>query len=684
MEERLSFEGLATLAALHSELGIGRRLEKEDILRECYGDGEVRVHTARNPAYEAVIDTEVLQSQKEVSDETAKIVWAVKEGQITGGVVSVLGAMGLGKSTIARLVTMKTGGEAQIFMDEIELKRWDLEIGEDGKAPFMTQSESGGHDTGLRAHVYSKFKEILDKVDPDGPDLVVIDEVAFATDKKVLSKLASWAKKHNKVILMLGLNYNYRAELFDNTLSVIELSDLGRYLVASQCRVVDGCLNDGWSTRREEYDAEGGFWHPALESGEEKVAGSVYESEKKDPRYKNCCGQHYQLYGSNQQALIEQGAKVVLNKKTGLYHCGRPEHPGGMKAEGAPLTEVVIIYNGERIISNAFPGLHTMLVDEDQKETKLYRETMESVITTIPSTDSTHWTERKKRYWPDSIDWAETEEMMRQNRVIGTGFGFEIVVPRWMRSAMFPIREKLTEPRKVLTEEGLEPRLPYIAVVGSMRIGKTTLVELLSPVMEHVSLLDNKPSLALVEEFRNNPFLKDAYRQLNSPVIKDSQNWFLDQMLQTEMRARRSMTKFGSGVVQDQMSEAYLGYVFTYALQGQLKQKDFWEYIERFERLPIDIQSGPDLVIYLTAKDEALIERAGVQARKMEEVLEESFHLTLNAVTNAIVERLPYNKLIIDTTDLDFSETGDDQEKVINRVARRLVRLGWEQFKLFM
>jgi len=676
MEERLSFEGLATLAVLHSELGVGRRLEKDDIIRECYSDGEVRVHTARNLKYAAVIDAEVLQSQKEVSDEIAKIVWDVRGGEREGGGMSVLGAMGLGKSTIAHLTTMQLGGEAQIFIDEIELNRWNLEIGDDGKTEFMTQLHPGGHDTGLRAYVYSKFQDILDKVDPDGPDLVVIDEVAFATDKKVLSKLASWGKKHNKVILMLGLNYNYRAELFDNTLPVIESSDLARYLVASQCRVVDGCLNDGWSTRREEYDVEGGFWHPALESGEEKVAGSVYESEERDPRYKNCCGEHYQLYGPNQQALIEQGAKVVLNEKTGLYHCGRPEYPGGMMAEGAPSTEAAIIYNGEKITSNAFPGLHAVLVSEDQKEAYLSGKTMDAIIEAIPP-----------RHWRNSIYKAESERMMRQNRenrVIGTGFGFEIVVPRWMRPAMFPIRKKLIEPRKVLTTEGLESRLPYIVVVGSMRIGKTTLVELLLPLMERFNSLNGRPSFVKVEEFKNNPFLKGAYHELKSSHIKNSQDWFLDQMLQIEMLGRQFITKFGSGVVQDQMSEVYLGYPFTYGIQEKMNQQDFWKYIERFSRLPIDIQSGPDLVIYLTAKDNALVSRAMAQARKMEKVLEAEFHLTLNAVTNAIVERLPYNKLIIDTTDLDFSETGKEQEKVISEVARRLVRLGWEQFRQFM
>jgi len=292
---------------------IEKGVDLDYVIGECYKNIPVKIY--RDNSLMTYGEVEVTQSQWQVAGKIGEIVRDVESGKREGGILSVLGAMGLGKGNIGWMATENVK-ESEIGIHRIDLLRFLREVGKDGKVPYLTQAKPNGFDTGLRAYPYNDFREMREELFVGGPTLIIFDEAVFATGFDALSYLGAWAKKHDKVIVYLGLNYNYQTVLFGDILKVIEMCNLGNFLVASQCRVTEDCLEPAWQTRRLEKTK--GFWHPSLVSGEIVVAGSVHADEKKTVHYQACCKKHYQLFGEEQAEAINNGARVKRDEQ-GMY-----------------------------------------------------------------------------------------------------------------------------------------------------------------------------------------------------------------------------------------------------------------------------------------------------------------------------------------------------------------------------
>ena len=180
----------------------------------------------------------------------------------------------------------------------------------------------------------------------------------------------------------------------------------------------------------------------------------------------------------------------------------------------------------------------------------------------------------------------------------------------------------------------------YIAIEGVIGVGKTTLARLLQPAFT---------SEILLEVFEENPFLSDFYADRDRYAFQ-TQIFFLLSRYHQQRRGVKGIIDAGHSLLSD----------YTFAkdalFAGINLHGDELEMYRRVHEALAEKILLPDLLVYLRARTDVLMQRIATRDRTYERNMERGYIEELNQAYDAFFSR-SYDGtpvLTIDTDPLDF------------------------------
>ena len=198
----------------------------------------------------------------------------------------------------------------------------------------------------------------------------------------------------------------------------------------------------------------------------------------------------------------------------------------------------------------------------------------------------------------------------------------------------------------------------YVAIEGVIGVGKTTLARLLQPAFNAEILL---------EVFEENPFLSDFYADRERYAFQ-TQIFFLLSRYHQQRRTVHELLASGKGLFAD----------YTFAkdalfAQINLKGDELDMYYKVHEALAEKIQK-PDLLVYLKASTDTLMQRIALRDRPYERQMERSYIDELNAAYDSFYAR-PFDGtpvLTVETDNLNFVQTPEHLKLIEHRIRQSL------------
>lgn len=197
-------------------------------------------------------------------------------------------------------------------------------------------------------------------------------------------------------------------------------------------------------------------------------------------------------------------------------------------------------------------------------------------------------------------------------------------------------------------------RLRYVTVEGCIGVGKTTLTHLLTKTLAARTVLE------VVEE---NPFLPDFYKDKTAHAFKTQMFFLLSRFKQQEALLQGDL--FAGAVVSD-----YLFAKDRIFAELTLSASEMSLYDQIFRALASKVRS-PDLVVYLHAPMEVILERIARRGRSFEKNIDHQYLQDLVAAYGRFFSS--YDEapvLMIDTADLNFPARDSDLAVVLDALAR--------------
>jgi len=200
----------------------------------------------------------------------------------------------------------------------------------------------------------------------------------------------------------------------------------------------------------------------------------------------------------------------------------------------------------------------------------------------------------------------------------------------------------------------------YIAIEGVIGVGKTTLARLLQPAFE---------AEILFEVFEENPFLSDFYSDRERYAFQ-TQIFFLLSRYHQQRRTVPGLLAAGKSLIAD----------YTFAKDAlfasiNLKGDELDMYYKVHEALGEKIPK-PDLIVYLRADTEVLMQRIALRDRSYERNMERDYIDQLNHTYDDFFSkaygRIPVLK--IDTDPLNIVQNEKHLKLIENRI-RQTMRL---------
>ncbi|MBT3240110.1 MAG: deoxynucleoside kinase [Chloroflexi bacterium] len=194
----------------------------------------------------------------------------------------------------------------------------------------------------------------------------------------------------------------------------------------------------------------------------------------------------------------------------------------------------------------------------------------------------------------------------------------------------------------------------YIAVEGVIGVGKTTLARL---------LMDRFEAEVQLEVFEENPFLADFYSDRNRYAFQ-TQIFFLLSRYHQQRRSVNDMIESEKNLITD----------YTFAkdslfAQINLEGDELEMYFKVHEALGEKVRL-PDLIIYLTADIDVVMQRIATRDRSYERNMETAY---IESLTKTYNDHYQFHYqgppvLTIDTTDLNFIKHETDLDLIETQV----------------
>ncbi len=197
----------------------------------------------------------------------------------------------------------------------------------------------------------------------------------------------------------------------------------------------------------------------------------------------------------------------------------------------------------------------------------------------------------------------------------------------------------------------------YIAIEGVIGVGKTTLARLLQPSYQAELLL---------EIFEENPFLSDFYGDRERYAFQTQIFFLLSRYHQQRRGVRESLQK-SSWLISDYTFEKDRLFAEVNLVGDELEM-----YYKVHEALAEKI-TKPDLVVYLRADTDILMQRIAQRDRPYERQMDVNYIDTLNKTYDLrFTDQSDHKVLIINTNDLDFVRRKEDLEYVDQAIRQAL------------
>ena len=198
----------------------------------------------------------------------------------------------------------------------------------------------------------------------------------------------------------------------------------------------------------------------------------------------------------------------------------------------------------------------------------------------------------------------------------------------------------------------------YIAIEGVIGVGKTTLARMLQQSFE---------AAVLLEVFEENPFLSDFYGD-RARYAFQTQIFFLLSRYHQQLRSVPVLLAEKGNLISD--------YTFAKdALFAQINlEGDELEMYSRVHEALAEKMQHPDLLVYLRADTNVLMQRIAMRDRHYERNMEDSYIEQLNQAYDQFFSK-PYNGtpvLTIDSNSLDFVRKPDDFSLIENQIRESL------------
>jgi deoxyadenosine/deoxycytidine kinase len=192
----------------------------------------------------------------------------------------------------------------------------------------------------------------------------------------------------------------------------------------------------------------------------------------------------------------------------------------------------------------------------------------------------------------------------------------------------------------------------YIVVEGVIGVGKTSLSRLLS---------ERLPARLVLEEVEENPFLKDFYRDRARYAFQTQMHFLFSRYQQ--QRSLRQMELFRERMVAD-----YLFQKDRIFASLNLSERELALYERLVGWLELEVMK-PDVVVYLQASPDVLMERIARRARPYEKEMEREYIKHLNEAYNHFF--FHYTEaplLVVNTNAIDFVNNAEDFEDLRARI----------------
>ena len=194
--------------------------------------------------------------------------------------------------------------------------------------------------------------------------------------------------------------------------------------------------------------------------------------------------------------------------------------------------------------------------------------------------------------------------------------------------------------------------LHYIAIEGTIGVGKTSLANLLSERLQ---------AKLVLEEFQDNPFLSDFYEDPERHAFQ-TQLWFLIQRYKQQQDLRQ-VDMFQNLVITDYM---FVKDRLFASLNLREKEMDLYDTVANMMEQNV---IHPDRVILLQADTKTLMKNITNRGRDFEKNMSEEYIDALNQVYNEYFFQYQDTPLIIiNTNNIDFVNNPSDLDEVINYI----------------
>jgi deoxyguanosine kinase len=201
----------------------------------------------------------------------------------------------------------------------------------------------------------------------------------------------------------------------------------------------------------------------------------------------------------------------------------------------------------------------------------------------------------------------------------------------------------------------------YLAIEGVIGVGKTTLARLLQP---------NLQASLLLEVFEENPFLSSFYAD-RARYAFQTQIFFLLSRYHQQRRSVPDLLANGESLIADYTFEKDALFA-RINLAGDELEMYYRVHEALAEKIP-----PPDLIIYLRAKTDVLMQRIATRDRPYERNMERDYIDRLNQEYEAsFTEHAPIRHtapvLVLDTDPLDYIRDPADLRWVEDRIRQSL------------
>lgn len=199
----------------------------------------------------------------------------------------------------------------------------------------------------------------------------------------------------------------------------------------------------------------------------------------------------------------------------------------------------------------------------------------------------------------------------------------------------------------------------YFAIEGVIGVGKTTLARMLQPAFD---------ASLLLEVFEENPFLGDFYSD-RARYAFQTQIFFLLSRYQQQRQNVPALLAQGSHLISDYTFEKDALFARV-NLSGDELETYYRVHSALAEKIP-----QPDLLVYLRADTDVLMQRITQRDRPYERQMERAYIEALNQSYDDFflnTSNHPWLVLTIDTNELDFVRYPEHLQWVENRIRQTL------------